>query len=123
MIHIKQIRALIASAEEIKPFVPEAAYIRAYSISKKGVAHASIWEGKQLLVDSEKGVWFHKKDAFIAFDAAVKGIVFDYQGQYVELTAQVHGISLVDPMTKEEQVAQLEGNKKNTNQKNFEPLH
>jgi hypothetical protein len=100
-----KVRALIASAEEIKPFVPESAYVRAYSISKKGVAIASIWEGKQLLVDSEKGVWLHKKDAAMAFDAAVKGTVFDYQGQYVELTAQVHGVSLVDPLNKEEQVA------------------
>lgn len=99
-----KVRALIASAEEVKPFVPESAYIRAYSISKKGVAIASIWEGKQLLVDSEKGVWFHKKDAAMAFEAAVKGTVFDYQGQYVELTAQVHGVSLVDPMNKEEQI-------------------
>jgi hypothetical protein len=102
---ICKIRALIVSAEEVKPFVPESAYVRAYSISKKGVAIASIWEGKQLLVDSEKGVWFHKKDAAMAFEAAVKGAVFDYQGQYVELTAQVHGVSLVDPMNKEEQVA------------------
>ncbi len=40
----------------------------------------------------------------MAFEAAVKGTVFDYQGQYVELTAQVHGVSLVDPMNKEDQV-------------------
>jgi hypothetical protein len=99
-----KVRALIASAEDVKPFVPESAFIRAYSISKKGVAIASIWEGKQLLVDSQKGVWFHKKDAAMAFEAAVKGTVFDYQGQYVELTAQVHGVSLVDPMNKEDQV-------------------
>lgn len=46
----------------------------------------------------------------MAFEAAVKGAVFDYQGQYVELTAQVHGVSLVDPMNKEEQVAAQNGN-------------
>jgi hypothetical protein len=99
-----KIRALVASAQETKPFVPESAYIRAYSISKKGVASASLWGGKQLLVDAEKGVWFHKKDAAVAFEAAVQGTVFDYQGQYVHLTAQVHGISLVEPSTKADQV-------------------
>ncbi len=45
----------------------------------------------------------------MAFEAAVKGTVFDYQGQYVELTAQVHGVSLVDPMNKEEQVEAQNG--------------
>ena len=45
----------------------------------------------------------------MAFEAAVKGAVFDYQGQFVELTAQVHGVSLVDPMNKEEQVAAQNG--------------
>lgn len=101
---ICKIRALVGSAHDTKPFVPKDAYIRAYSISKKGITTASIWNGKQLLVDADHGVWFHKHDAETSFDAAIKGTVFDYQGQYVQLTAQVRGVSLVEPMNKEGEV-------------------
>jgi len=94
-----KIHELIASAEEVKSFVPTQVYVRAVSIKDRKVTDKPVemWKGPQLFVDGEKGVWLSGENAIKAWTAAQKATIIDYQGQHIRISAQVEGLSLIEP--------------------------